>query len=289
VARFLVWLWLVAAATTLANGLTDLALGRFLLKYNTSVLFSIGALTILVFTGDFRSTTNQLAAVLIAVSAFPITRGEQLIFGLNGVMIALFLARNLSPERGAVRRAGAAAAGVVAIALVVSFVARQSEETAEFVQRKFELFSSLGQSLDKSMFVRLAEVESTIGEGEIQDVPNLLVGRGFGGFIPLGPAFRGLTLDRADYSAEELSTGRAYQPHLFLTYWVLKFGLLGALGLIVLYAHPLIRGERTARLTYLAMLLPLLWQGYWVPVFAFLTGGLIQSSVADPDQQGASL
>jgi hypothetical protein len=289
VARFLVWLGLVVATTTVANGLTDLTLGRFLLKYNTSVLFSIGALTILAFTGDFRSTTNQLAAVLIAVSAFPITRGEQLIFGLNGAMIAVFLVRNLSPGRGAVRRAGTAVAGVVAIALVVSFAARQSEESAEFVKRKFELFSSLGQSLDKSMFVRLAEVEATIGEGEIRDVPNLLVGRGFGGFIRLGPAFRDLTLDRADYSAEELSTGRAYQPHLFVTYWMLKFGLFGTVSLIILYAHPLVRGGRTARLTYLAMLLPLLWQGYWVPVFAFLTGGLIQSAVGNANQNGSGL
>jgi hypothetical protein len=70
---------------------------------------------------------------------------------------------------------------------------------------------------------------------------------------------------------------------------MLKFGLLGTVGLIILYAHPLVRGGRTARLTYLAMLLPLLWQGYWVPVFAFLTGGLIQSAVGNPHHNGSGL
>ena len=32
-----------------------------------------------------------------------------------------------------------------------------------------------------------------------------------------------------------------------------------------------------------------LWQGYWVPVFAFLTGGLIQSAVGNANQNGSGL
>lgn len=269
---FIVWLGVVVAVITAANGAIDLVLGRFLLNYNTALFFSVGALAVTLTAADLKNWPTRIGALVIAVSSIPLTRGEQLILGLNLLLVLGVLLAGLRQPGMAVRRLTLAgfAGGILFSAVLV--IVQQSEDTARFFTEKFELFRSLGQVLDKSTLVRVAEFEATLPQDDITQLPALLVGKGFGGSFALGKPFAGLALDYADYSSDELAQGRAYHPHFFLTYWLLKFGLLGTILFWFFHVLPIARSKGLPRLILLCFLGPVIWQGFWVPVYAFIAG-----------------
>ena len=116
------------------------------------------------------------------------------------------------------------------------------------------------------------ELGSLVDVRQASDVLYLLTGHGFGGFQVFDSDMNALGLNLADYSASELEGGYFLSPHLFLSYWLLKVGVVGIVLYSLAYACPLASTNIYFRNVYAASVLVLLWQGYWTPSFALLTG-----------------
>ena len=277
VASFLVKLGLIIAVVTFLNAAMDVTLRHFLLSYNPALFFTIGAFTLVILRGDLRSPTTKVAAVLLALCSFPLGRGEQLVVMLNVILLLGLLLYQPGRSR-ARRRTALLVAGVAALATAVAGISEISVQTRDFLIRKFELFASLGSTLDKSALVRVAEWGQVTAVHSVSDAVALLFGRGFGGSFNLGGQFGRLALDFSDYGPTELALGQAYQPHLFVTYWILKVGIIGSIALLAIHIRGVTRTSRSQRYLLLSFLLPILWQAYWVPAYAFLTGVLLAST-----------
>ena len=117
-------------------------------------------------------------------------------------------------------------------------------------------------TVDKSLLVRTFEISNFFKGSEL----NILFGRGFGGYFELNDF--PLDLDLSDFSEFELNNKKFNQPHTFIAYLLIKFGIIGFV-LITYFSFKHSYGSLIFRFIFT---LSILTSFYWVPLIAFMWG-----------------
>ena len=141
--RFIVHLGLVLAFVTISNLLFDVYSSSFKLAYNPSVFLSIIALSIMIIYGSHHNVAFILGIMLIGLSSFPFTRGEQLVFFV--AVLVMMVSQMRDRFLVGLGRVAAIAASIVVVLIIFMYV---SPETILYVERKFALFATMGSILD---------------------------------------------------------------------------------------------------------------------------------------------
>lgn len=136
----------------------------------------------------------------------------------------------------------------------------ENDSFAGFLLRETKINSDI--TVDKSLLVRTFEIGSFLKGSEL----NIIFGRGFGGYFVLDDF--PLNLDLSDFSEFELINKKFNQPHTFITYLLMKFGLIGFL-LITYFTFRFSYGSFIFRCIFT---LSVLSSFYWVPLIAFMWG-----------------
>ena len=119
-------------------------------------------------------------------------------------------------------------------------------------------------TVDKSLLVRTFEISNFFKGSEL----NILFGRGFGGYFELNDF--PLDLDLSDFSEFELNNKKFNQPHTFIAYLLIKFGIIGFV-LITYFSFKHSYGSLIFRFIFT---LSILTSFYWVPLIAFMWGSI---------------
>lgn len=154
---------------------------------------------------------------------------------------------------------------VLNVFLVISSLAVKGDSFVGFIQRKSAIVYNL--SVDKSSSVRLLELNQVLSGNSV----SLLLGKGLGSYIDLNEM--NISLDLADFSEKELVERRGIQPHFFITYLILKLGILGTL-LFTIYAMIAVKVKSVR---YFILYLGLLFGFYWIPLVAFIFGIVLRN------------
>lgn len=268
-AHDLIFLSLVLGFASLFNLLYDLHNGVLLLMYNHSTFISCIGLGIALCCVTFKhKITKFFYIIILLLGAIPLTRGEQLIFALvliSSLIYLIFILRNTSAIITSM---------IIVVMCAGAFTVLLYSDNAlsDFVLRKFEFFVSGNLSHDKSSSVRLMELFSILEYSNTTDFFRILFGSGFGSTFSL-PFIVLLSLDPTDFSPLEISNNAFLMPHFFLTYWIFKYGIVGAFIFLVFHLYVLIRFKGFLIIPIL-VLPTILWQSYWSPGYAIL-GGLL--------------
>ena len=261
-----VFLGIILGFSAILTFMKDMWTGELLLQYNHSTYFSIIALGIFLYAAPVRSPRSLTIFLLLAIGAFPVVRGEQLLLVVTLLISMLVFAIDRGTKSkitkililGALFFAG------------FTYISTVENSLTAFINRKMALFLTGNLFLDNSSSTRILELRAIVPGDRLTDIFPFLFGRGFGGTFSLDPsAISGLSL--ADFPAHELERNRFSQPHLFITYWLLKYGLVGS----IVFAGFLFAGfpYGTAAFRSFVIAAPtLFWQGYWSPGYALLTG-----------------
>ena len=262
----IVFLEVVLGFMTLTNFAIDLLNGHLLLQYNHNTYFSIISLGVAIFSLRTASASGVTAMLVIFIGAVPIVRGEQLVF-LFTVLLAFFY--SVSDKRSSSRTTKLVVIGM-AIFAVSTYILTTENALSDFFLRKFSFFQKLDFFLDESTGVRVMELQAIFKTDTLPDVLTLLFGHGLGGTFSL-PASSVSSLTLADFPESEIASNSFSQPHLFLSYWILKYGVIGTA--LFLYTLFRVTAKRTIEFRLLAISLPaLFWQGYWSPAYALIFG-----------------
>ncbi|MCH1548475.1 MAG: hypothetical protein L7S44_07965 [Flavobacteriaceae bacterium] len=137
----------------------------------------------------------------------------------------------------------------------------QSEQSfTSFILRESGLASN--SVLDKSLMVRIYELQSLLNQSFVQ----VMFGNGFGSFFELDNV--NLTLDQSDFSKDELVKNKFSQPHTFISYLILKIGIIGFIAISYLTFTHVKGGILIKALLSLCFLTSF----YWVPLSAYIWG-----------------
>ena len=156
----------------------------------------------------------------------------------------------------------------------VSTVKVESDSFAGFLSRESKINTDI--LVDKSVLVRFYEINSFFKGSTF----NILFGRGFGGYFELNDV--PLDLDLSDFSEFELTNKKFNQPHTFIVYLLMKFGIIGFL-FISYFSFKYTYGSFFFRFI---LTLSLLTSFYWVPLIAFMWGiynSLLNQYLKTPD------
>ena len=136
----------------------------------------------------------------------------------------------------------------------------ESDSFAGFLLRESKINTDI--EVDKSVLVRFYEINSFFKGSTF----NILFGRGVGGYFELNDF--PLDLDLSDFSEFELTNKKFNQPHTFIVYLLMKFGVIGFL-LISYFSFKYTYGSLFFRFI---LTLSILTSFYWVPLIAFMWG-----------------
>jgi hypothetical protein len=262
----IIFLGVVLGFMTLTNFAIDLLGGHLLLEYNHNTYFSIISLGLAIFSLRTANVSGLTAMLVMVIGAVPIVRGEQLVFLLT-VLLAFFY--SVSDKRSDSRITKFVVIGVAIFAMSI-YILTTENALSDFFLRKFAFFKKLDFFLDESTSVRVMELQAIFRMDTLPDVLTLLFGHGLGGTFSL-PASSVSSLTLADFPESEIASNSFSQPHLFLSYWILKYGVIGT----ALFLYTLFRfmAQRTIEFRLLVISLPaLFWQGYWSPAYALFFG-----------------
>ncbi|MFY0620532.1 MAG: hypothetical protein JXQ89_02430 [Pelagimonas sp.] len=262
----IVFLGVVLGFMTLTNFAIDQLNGHLLLQYNHNTYFSIISLGLAIFSLRTASASGVIAILAIFIGAAPIVRGAQLVF-LFTVLLAFFY--SLSDKRSVSRTTKLVVIGAAIFSLSI-YIMTTENALSEFFFRKFAFFQKLDFFLDESTSVRVMELQAIFRMDTLPDMLTLLFGHGLGGTFSL-PTLSVSYLTLADFPESEIASNSFSQPHLFLSYWILKYGVMGTA--LFLYTLFRVTAQRTIEFRLLAISLPaLFWQGYWSPGYALFFG-----------------
>tara|TARA_B110000483_G_C18155315_1_gene527180 strand:+ start:644 stop:1762 length:1119 start_codon:yes stop_codon:yes gene_type:complete len=150
----------------------------------------------------------------------------------------------------------------------------ENDSFAGFLLRESKIITDI--EVDKSLLVRYYEINSFFKGSAL----NILLGRGFGSYFELNDF--PLDLDLSDFSEFELINKKFNQPHSFIVYLLMKFGIIGFL-LISYFSFKYTYGSLFFRFIFT---LSILTSFYWVPLIAFMWGSynsIINQYVKSPN------
>lgn len=137
---------------------------------------------------------------------------------------------------------------------------QSGQSFTSFILRESGLASN--SVLDKSLMVRIYELQSLLNQSFVQ----VMFGNGFGSFFELDNV--NLTLDQSDFSKDELVKNKFSQPHTFISYLILKIGIIGFIAISYLTFTHVKGGIIIKALLSLCFLTSF----YWVPLSAYIWG-----------------
>lgn len=273
----IVYVSLILSFMFLAHFLKDIYTGELLLKYNHSSYISSIGLALVLTTDVIRNRLKMLVLPLLVIGAIPITRGEQLIFIISMLISLYYMGVHRKTKSDLLIVALFLATTFISISYIISL----DNTLSDFLLRKFEFFSSADVTVDKSSSIRVVEFLTILSSSGSYNPLSILLGGGFGETFSFDYSFTS-RLDLADFNQEEIENNSFLTPHLFISYWLLKFGLLGTLFLSSIHLKYF-KISKDYRLVYLIFIPSLLWQAYWSPGYAFLTGVLFGCSILTKD------
>jgi hypothetical protein len=157
----------------------------------------------------------------------------------------------------------------VAILFILTF----ENPLTDFMLRKLSFFQTFDFLHDKSTSVRTLELMAVLNFDSAMTTFQTFLGKGFGGQFA-HDSMNLFWFDYSDYNQNELSKNLFGQPHSFVAYYILKFGLVGLFVIFSQAVFSIFRNPKHA-LGYIIFLPTLLWQSYWSPGYAVLTGMVI--------------
>lgn len=273
----IVYISIVLSFMFAAHFLKDLYTGELLLKYNHSSYISSIGLALVLTTDVIRNRLKMFVLPLLVIGAIPITRGEQLIFIISMLISLYYMGVHRKTKSDLLIVALLLTTAFVSISYIISL----DNTLSDFLLRKFEFFSSADVTVDKSSSIRVVEFLTILSSSGSYNPLSILFGGGFGETFSFDYSFTS-RLDLADFNQEEIESNRFLIPHLFISYWLLKFGVIGTLFLSSLHLKYF-KMSKDYRLVYLIFIPSLLWQAYWSPGYAFLTGVLFGCSILIKD------
>lgn len=232
----------VAFLTLLTYVALDWISGASKFRYSPDVVMILPFLV----TEIFRSKKFSYRRLLV-----PVSRTD----------IALYFLANVKNVRSLI---SVIILGTVALSALLYAQVDQSSFMG-LIQRKASIVRDL--EVDKSSSIRGEEL-SLVFEASIQD---LMLGKGLGSYIDLTRMQS--SMDLADFSERELNEAKGIQPHFFVSYLLLKYGILGSMVLI---------GVLVGRLRSLGFIgwglsFGLLSGFYWIPFVAFIFGIILRN------------
>lgn len=275
VIKLVVFLGIVLGLMSTIYLIRDAVLFDFKLKYNVSVFYSIVALVTATVFLKGGSLKSWLILVIILIGSVPVTRGEQLALFLSFIISIAMGMKYREKKRVGYRIL--LLVSLLIMGMLALFVVYPS--FVEFFLRKLMFFISGDVGIDKSSSVRVLEMQAILELDNFGDLYRILFGSGFSGYFVFDNAeFILKSLDLADFPADQMSELKFMQPHFFLTYWILKYGLFGSIIIVSLYIPKNLSFGDKRSVLLIAGLFCFLWQGYWAPIYAFWAGAVIALS-----------
>lgn len=253
--------------------LKDIYTGELLLKYNHATFISIIGLALGLTTNTIKKNIKLYVIPFLIIGAIPITRGEQLIFLISIVISFVYIICRGKSKYDLF----SAFLALITAALAFGYLLSFDNALSDFILRKLEFFLVGDTLIDKSSSIRVVEFFTILSNSGVYNIFNILFGNGLGSTFSFDYSYTS-NLDLADFNREEIESNRFLMPHLFISYWLLKFGLIGTIFIITIYTKYFLLASGY-RLIYLIFLPTLLWQAYWSPGYAFLTGVLFGVSL----------
>ena len=263
--------------------------GIFRLSFCNPFIVTFPFVLALVWTGS-RSGMTRTGVIIIVLFglAASLPDGRQLIFLAAVEFVGLFVLGVLC-DRSRLPRLMAGGIGLVAVAvLLLIAIAASNPRFWNFLIYKSEFLysNSFYKQLEKSPAVRIAEFKNIVSELS-QGGIGVIAGKGAGGAFTYKTHAIPWHLGRDDYSAAELASGRYYRPHLFVSYWLLKGGIIGLLfyvGLFIWMGRRALARMRTDKRPFpvlMALLVPAaIFEAYWLPDFTIILSIFISVLVA---------
>lgn len=267
--RYIIFIGLTLGISAVILFYIDISTGKLLLNYNPNVYFSIIALGYFLVYFKFTGISSYLIFITIALGAFPIIRGEQLVFAITLLTSLLIMFSSYKSQNKILKTLS-----IISILAGFAFYLLLNDNTlTQFFYRKIAIFMTGNFSIDQSSMVRFDEFIAIVTVKQPSDLFQLLFGTGFGGTFSFNESVS-YQLGLADYSMVEISNNQFSQPHLFLTYLLLKYGVFGTF-FFIFSLQKMVVGTKMQLILIFIALPALLWQGYWSPGYAILTGILL--------------
>lgn len=252
--------------------LRDYYLLDFKLKYNVSVFFSVVSLSLAIVFLKVNSIKSFFIFIFLFIACIPVTRGEQLAL-FYSIFFAIVVGCILNLKSRVFTRVFFI---VMLLVLAVFSMYVIYPSFVEFILRKLEFFMTGDVTVDKSSSIRVMEFNSILAVDSALDMFHLLFGQGFSGYFIINDhAFLTGSVDLADFPSDQIAQSKFYQPHIFISYWVLKYGILGAVLLLILHLPKKFSVKDGKAILLFSFLFTVLWQSYWFPVYAFFGGVLV--------------
>ena len=251
----------------------DVALSDYKLRYVTSSIFFSASIFYCALNTKMRVRYRLVIVIFSLIVFFPITRGEQInmfICFLIYVTLSFHREHNRSYKNFFMSKA-------LVIGCVLSFLTgliyiyAYLPETWNMVVMKFSFFMSTDLNHDQSSSVRSSEFESIFAMQSLYDFIEIAIGKGLFGYYSLDRTV--LTyLNESDFSLLEIENNRFFSTHNFLSFHLLKFGVIGTAFILIYYISCVsFRNVFSCELNYFLVLsfVPIMYISYFSPVFSF--------------------
>lgn len=277
--NFIIFCFFINIILTLFNFFYDFSQNYFKLQYSINTLNILFVFFFLITLRKYKIYFNILFIITFFL-LIPFTRGEQLnylILILISIVVLIYQ-KNYKINFQ-----------FIIYIIIISFVIINSiiyiqynfESSYNYFISKISFFIE-GSSTDHSSSMRINELVAIVNFDYFYDYYKLLFGHGFGGYYVFDHTLL-RKLNFADYSPEEIINNQFYQPHMFLTYFLLKTGIVGTIFIVYIFISNLnfridLDKYREAALMnrlYIFVFFSLIYNSYWMPQIAFLSGFII--------------
>ena len=232
-----------------------------------------------------RRVWGLIIANCALLFAIPVTRSEQLILILTFVLFISIVRKlikkqalnNLSIRYFNFNLILIGFSFLISVRMMYLYIPNYYE----FFMRKLSFFIDFDSTIDKSASIRALEFDRVMQIHEGRDIFTVLFGKGLGAYFSYNDSSVLQSLDLADYNSFEIRNNMFFQPHFFITYYLLKSGVVGLLLIIYLFIRPLkyVAYELNHYGLLFVLALPyLLFSSYWIPMVGFLSGFFLRLS-----------
>lgn len=271
--QFLILL-LIALLLSIYYIVSDFLNGEFKVRYITSSIF-FSPLVYYFFLTKKISNFTKLCIPLMAFFIFiPITRGEQLIATIGFLMFVftVFSKYHNNSTFQFLFPKILILVMVLGFSFVIYMVYLYLPETWNMLYMKVQLYLSGDLTYDQSSSVRTSEIERIINASSLYSIFETFIGKGFAGYYSLDYSMISF-LNETDFDLESIFQNKFYTTHSFITFHILKFGVLGFLLSLYVYLSPIkLRQLFHSELNLLCYFCApaILYISYFSPMYCFL-------------------
>ncbi|HAS8547364.1 TPA: hypothetical protein I7775_20370 [Vibrio vulnificus] len=264
---------IIAVLLSIMYFIKDAVTADFKLRYVTSSIFFIASLFYIALNNKVSNVVKLLIPVVGVIVFFPITRGEQL-----NLMLCFFIYFLLSfsqvhnkSYKDFFMSKIIVVCFVMAFILGALYIYNYLPETWNMIMMKFEFFTSSDLNHDQSSSVRSSEFAQILYISNFWDFIEILIGKGLYGYYSFEHTFTSY-LNESDFSLYEIQNNIFFTTHNFLSFHILKFGLIGTSIILNFYIFSVrLLSPFCSKLNlFLILSLPaIIYMSYFNPIFSF--------------------